>query len=221
VRSCLDYKFSGQPVTVLRLAGIDEVGRGSLFGVVTAAAVVLDRQGAQRLRQLGVTDSKALTAQRRERLAAEIMAIALDVQIGTASVAEIDQFNILQATFLAMRRAITALDSPPDLCSVDGNHAIPQLKMPQRTVIQGDRRDLAISAASIVAKVWRDREITAIAADYPGYDLARNKGYGTASHRAALQRLGITSEHRRSFAPCRQIVERSQLPLLTFETESG
>ena len=208
-------------MNVLRIAGVDEVGRGSLFGVVTAAAVVLDRGGIKQLQRLGVTDSKALSARRREQLAAEITAIALDVQVGTASVAEIDQLNILQATFLAMRRAIAALKPPPDLCSVDGNSAIPQLAIPQRTVIQGDRQDLAIGAASIVAKVWRDREITAIAATYPGYDLTRNKGYGTASHRAALQRLGVTPEHRLSFAPCRQAAEQSQLPLWLSGEDGG
>jgi ribonuclease HII len=213
----MDRRGGGLPVTVLRVAGVDEVGRGSLFGVVAAAAVVLDRDGVRRLTHLGVTDSKALSAQRREQLAADITAIALDVRIGTASVAEIDQFNILQATFLAMRRAIAALDPPPDLCSVDGNRAIPQLGIPQRTVIQGDRRDLAIGAASIVAKVWRDREIAAIATRYPGYDLAQNKGYGTASHRAALQQLGVTPDHRLSFSPCRQAAAQSQLSLLTLE----
>lgn len=200
-------------MTVLRIAGIDEVGRGALLGMVTAAAVVLDRAGLQELRRLGVTDSKALTSMRREQLAADISRVALDVQIGTASVAEIDRLNILQATFLAMRRAIAALEPPPDLCSVDGNRAIPGLEIPQRTVIQGDRRDLVIGAASIVAKVWRDREMTAIADRYPAYDLAQNKGYGTAKHRAALQHYGVTPDHRRSFAPCRQVAEQFQLPL--------
>jgi ribonuclease HII len=202
-------------LTVLRIAGVDEVGRGALFGMVTAAAVVLDRAGLQDLRRLGVTDSKALTAARREQLAAEIAKIALDVQIGTASVAEIDRLNILQATFLAMRRAIAALEPSPDLCSVDGNRAIPDLGIPQRTVIQGDRRDLVIGAASIVAKVWRDREITAIADRYPAYDLARNKGYGTANHRSALQKHGVTPEHRLSFAPCRQAADQAQLSLFS------
>jgi ribonuclease HII len=202
-------------VTVVRIAGVDEVGRGALFGVVTAAAVVLDRAGLCELHRLGVTDSKALSSRRREQLALDIAQIALDVQIGTASVAEIDRLNILQATFLAMRRAIAALHPAPDLCSIDGNRSIPQLAIPQRTVIQGDRRDLAIGAASIVAKVWRDREIAAIADRYPAYDLAQNKGYGTATHRAALQQHGITPDHRRSFAPCRQALEHSQLSLLT------
>lgn len=201
-------------MTVLRIAGIDEVGRGALLGMVTAAAVVLDRAGLQELRRLGVTDSKALTSVRREQLAVEIGRIALDVQIGTASVAEIDRLNILQATFLAMHRAIAALEPPPDLCSVDGNRAIPGLEIPQRTVIQGDRRDLVIGAASIVAKVWRDRAIVAIADRYPAYDLAHNKGYGTAAHRAALQQYGVTPDHRLSFAPCRPAAEQSQLSLL-------
>ncbi len=166
-----------------------------------------------RLRQLGVTDSKALSPERRECLAEAIEAIALSVGIGTASVAEIDRVNILQATFLAMRRAIAQLDSPPDLCSVDGNRAIPQLAIPQRTVVKGDRRDLAIGAASIVAKVWRDRQIVALSERYPGYDLASNKGYGTAKHTDGLVRLGVTPEHRMSFAPCREAIEKRQLSL--------
>ncbi len=201
-------------MTVLRIAGVDEVGRGALFGMVTAAAVVIDHAGLQELRRLGVTDSKALTSGRREQLAADISRIALDVQIGTASVAEIDRLNILQATFLAMHRAIAALEPSPDLCSVDGNRAIPRLGIPQCTVVQGDRRDLVIGAASIVAKVWRDRAIIAIADRYPAYDLAQNKGYGTVAHRSALQQYGVTPDHRLSFAPCRQAAEQSQLSLL-------
>lgn len=202
-------------MTVVRIAGVDEVGRGALLGEVTATAVVIDCVGLQDLRRLGVTDSKALRPQQREQLAQDIARIALDVQIGTASVAEIDQLNILQATFLAMRRAIAALNPPPDLCSVDGNRAIPDLTIPQRTVIQGDRRDLVIGAASIVAKVWRDREMTRIADRYPAYDLAQNKGYGTAAHLAALQQHGVTPDHRLSFAPCRQALAQSQLSLFS------
>jgi len=178
-----------------------------------AAAAIVDRAGAIELARLGVTDSKALSASRRERLAREIEAIALSVGIGAASVAEIDRLNILQATFLAMRRAIATLAPPPDLCSVDGNRTIPALAIPQRTVVKGDRHDLAIGAASIVAKVWRDRQIVALADRYPGYDLATNKGYGTAKHTDGLARLGVTPEHRLSFAPCRRAAAARQLAI--------
>jgi ribonuclease HII len=122
--------------------------------------------------------------------------------VAEASVEEIDRLNILGATFLAMRRAIALLDPPPDRCLVDGNRPIPELVCPQEPIVPGDRQSVAIAAASILAKVTRDAQIVQLADRYPGYDLAANKGYGTATHRAALQTLGPTPLHRRSFAPC-------------------
>lgn len=195
-----------------RIAGVDEVGRGALFGPVVAAAVVLSPEGARELAALGVADSKTLSPDRRRALVTPIRAIALDCQVAAATVAEIDRLNILQATFLAMRRAIAALEPPPTLCRVDGNRPVPGLAIPQETWVKGDSRSAAIAAASILAKVWRDDEIVRLAADYPQYDLASNKGYGTAKHRAALAQFGPTPLHRRSFAPCQQ---QLALPLET------
>jgi ribonuclease HII len=183
------------------IAGVDEVGRGALFGPVVAAAVILPADTAD-LAAAGVTDSKRLTPSQRVALAQLIRAIAIDCQIGVASVGEIDRLNILQASLLAMRRAILRLSPSPDLCLIDGNQKVPILLIPQQTWVKGDQHSLAIAAASIVAKVWRDALITRLDSRYPGYDLAHNKGYGTANHRQALETLGITRYHRRSFAPC-------------------
>ncbi len=183
-------------------AGVDEVGRGCLFGPVVAAAVILPDGSDTPLLTAGVTDSKLLSPRQRQNFAQQIAAIAVDCQIGVASVAEIDRLNILQASLLAMRRAVLKLRVMPDGCWVDGNQRIPNLPMAQQTWVKGDLECVAIAAASIVAKVWRDDLITRLDSQYPGYDLSRNKGYGTAKHRAALQRLGLTPQHRRSFAPC-------------------
>lgn len=184
------------------IAGVDEVGRGALFGPVVAAAVILPESAAAELTALGVTDSKLLSPGQRDRLVEQIRRLATDCQIGIASVREIDRLNILQASLLAMRRAIARLSPPPDLCLVDGNQRIPGLLIPQQTIIKGDQGCLAIAAASIIAKVWRDRLIVRLSARYPSYDLATNKGYGTAAHRLALQAHGRTPQHRRSFKPC-------------------
>lgn len=184
------------------IAGVDEVGRGALFGPVVAAAVILPEAATQNLIAAGVTDSKKLTATQRLVLANMIRAIAIDYQIGVASAQEIDQINILQASLLAMQRAILRLTPTPTLCLIDGNQKVPHLPMPQRTLIKGDQQSLAIAAASILAKVWRDELITRLDRRYPGYDLATNKGYGTPKHRQGLQTLGITRYHRRSFSPC-------------------
>ena len=179
-------------------AGIDEVGRGCLAGAVYAAAVILDPAAVPS----GLRDSKQLSATRRRVLADQIRASALAWAVGRAEVEEIDRLNILQATFVAMRRAIAALPNPPPLCLVDGN-ADPGLGLPTRLIVGGDRSEAAIMAASILAKVERDAEMIRLDACYPGYGLARHKGYGTADHLAALDRLGPSAQHRMSFAPCR------------------
>ncbi|MGD1936519.1 MAG: ribonuclease HII [Cyanophyceae cyanobacterium] len=186
---------------------MDEVGRGCLFGPVVAAAVTVSPAGSQELHRAGVRDSKVLSPAQRQRLVPVIQSVAIAWKTASASVAEIDQLNILQAALLAMGRAVNALNPAPDLCWVDGNRAIPHLTIPQETVIKGDQRSVAIAAASILAKEWRDRQVLDLAKDYPGYDLASNKGYGTAKHRDGLKKLGLTPHHRRSFAPCRQILE--------------
>ncbi len=205
------------------LVGLDEVGRGALFGPVVAAAVVLSPESYLSLSTLGVTDSKLLSAAQRSRLVTQIRQASLDCQIGMASVAEIDRLNILQASLLAMRRAFLKLNVTPTFCLVDGNQSIPNLAIEQQTLVQGDRRSLAIAAASIIAKVWRDDLIIRLAQHYPGYGLDRHKGYGTLIHRQAIDQYGLTSQHRRSFAPC-QISQASptteQLPLnLLCETQ--
>lgn len=187
------------------VAGVDEVGRGALFGPVVAAAVILPTDSIKDLADQGVTDSKQLSAQQRSRLAGMIQERAIACRIGLASVREIDRLNILQAALLAMKRAILRLTPAPALCLVDGNRPIPGLLIPQRTIVKGDRTYLAIAAASIIAKVWRDALITRLDATYPGYDLLSNKGYGTAKHRHALETLGVSSQHRRSFSPCRPL----------------
>jgi ribonuclease HII len=191
-----------EPDETSHLAGVDEVGRGALFGPVVAAAVILPVAAHAHLINAGVTDSKLLSAVRRKQLAQEIRAVAIACHIGMASVREIDRLNILQATFLAMKRAIKQLHPQPTLCLVDGNQEIPGLLIPQQTIIKGDQKSVAIAAASIVAKVWRDDLIGRLAARYPGYDLNANKGYGTTKHRLALQQWGISAQHRRSFSPC-------------------
>jgi len=181
------------------VAGIDEAGRGPWAGPVVAGAVILDpRELPDDLRH-GLDDSKALRPAARERLFARLPACAR-IGIGRAEVEEIDTLNILQATMLAMARAAGALGVVPDLALVDGNR-VPELPCPARAVVKGDAKSLSVAAASIVAKVTRDRVMAELAAAYPGYGWERNAGYGTAEHRAALERLGVTPHHRRSFAP--------------------
>ena len=182
-------------------AGVDEVGRGALFGPVVAAAVILPEHAIASLTAAGVTDSKKLSAQKRQQLAVQIRQTA-NCAIGMASAYEIDRINILQASLLAMHRAVSSLLPQPRFCLVDGNQRIPELPMEQRTVIKGDLHELAIAAASIVAKVWRDELIVRLSDRYPGYDLASNKGYGSAKHLAGIKQLGITRQHRTSFKSC-------------------
>ncbi|MBW4470971.1 MAG: ribonuclease HII [Stenomitos rutilans HA7619-LM2] len=196
------------------MAGVDEVGRGALFGPVVAAAVILSPETAASLAEAGVTDSKLLSAERRLVLAQQILASAVAAQVRYASVWEIDRLNILQASLLAMKRAVLKLSVVPELCLVDGNQRIPGLTIPQQTLVKGDQRSLAIASASILAKVWRDQLITRLAIKYPHYDLAANKGYGTTAHRAALHVHGLSRWHRRSFSPCRLAAKLGDEPLL-------
>lgn len=187
-----------------RLCGVDEAGRGPLAGPVVAAAVVLDPERPIE----GLRDSKKLSAARRERLADEIRDRALDWALGRAEADEIDRLNILQATLLAMRRAVESLRTPPQRVLVDGNRC-PRLNVACEAVVRGDATVPAISAASILAKVARDAEMQRLHATYPGYGFDGHKGYPTAAHLAALARIGPCPEHRRSFAPVRRAIEGS------------
>lgn len=185
------------------IAGVDEVGRGCLFGPVVAAAVILPKSALNQLTVDGVKDSKKLTSARRSKLTVDIQQVALDWKIGVASVAEIDRINIFHASLLAMKRAVNKLKVQPELCLVDGKWSIPDLVIPQQTIVKGDERSLTIAAASIIAKVWRDELILRLAKKYPLYDLAKNKGYGTRQHLIALQKYGPSPLHRTSFSPCK------------------
>lgn len=186
-------------------AGVDEVGRGCLFGPVVAAGVLLPEAAIARLTAAGLRDSKQLRPQQRLLLAEQIQLLAIDWCIGLASVAEIDRLNILQASLLAMRRAVLKLSPQPSICLVDGNQRIPDLPMRQQTLVKGDQTEPAIAAASILAKVWRDALVVRLAGRYPDYDLAANKGYGSPRHLQALQQFGPTRYHRQSFRPCRVV----------------
>lgn len=178
------------------IVGIDEAGRGPWAGPVVAAAVVLD---PERIPQ-GINDSKSLTEDDREHLYAKITASALAVGIGIGEVDRIDRDNILVATLWAMTEAVAGLPISPRLAIIDGNRA-PRLKCQTRPIIKGDAKCLSIAAASIIAKVTRDRMMTELALSCPGYGFERHKGYGTPEHKAALSRLGVTPYHRRSFKP--------------------
>ncbi len=183
------------------IAGVDEVGRGPLAGDVVAAAVILDPQ-----RPIdGLRDSKKLSGARREVLAELIRDRALAWSVARASVAEIDRLNILQASLLAMHRAVQGLNPQPDYVLVDGNR-LPRWEYSSEPVVKGDDRVPAIAAASILAKVQRDSELVALDRQYPGYGFAAHKGYPTAAHLAALENLGVTPAHRRSFAPVRKLL---------------
>ncbi|KUJ84330.1 ribonuclease HII [Microbulbifer flavimaris] len=182
------------------LAGVDEVGRGPLAGDVVAAAVILDP--ARPIE--GLADSKKLSEKKRERLFDEIRERALSFAIARATVDEIDRLNILHASLLAMRRAVEQLSIQPEFVLVDGNRK-PEWSYVCDTVVKGDGRVAAIGAASILAKVTRDREMVALDSVYPGYGLAGHKGYPTKVHMEALERLGPTPIHRQSFAPVKQL----------------
>ena len=187
-----------------RVAGIDEAGRGPLAGPVYAAAAVIDRTRAARKLLRMIDDSKKLSHEQREE-AHEAMIVSGVVQfaVAEASVEEIDRINILQATFLAMRRALQALAEQPEVVLVDGNRAPPQLGCRAETIVGGDAHSYSIAAASIFAKVARDRYMTKLAETFPGYGWESNRGYGSAQHLDALTLLGPTPHHRMSFAPLR------------------
>jgi len=184
------------------IAGVDEAGRGPLAGPVVAAAVILDDQNPIQ----GLADSKVLTARRREQLYDEIRAKALCCSIAQASVQEIDEINILQATMLAMRRAVDGLRLKPAKVLVDGNR-LPVLDTLAEAIVKGDSKVAAISAASILAKVTRDRWCAELDAQYPQYGFAGHKGYGTAEHLQALQTHGACPEHRKSFSPVAKVLQ--------------
>ncbi len=197
----LSHKASG-----LLVAGVDEVGRGPLAGPVVTAAVILDPEHPIE----GLMDSKKLSEKRREKLAVFIKERSLAWSIGRAEVEEIDEINILQATMLAMQRAVAGLSPAPEHVLVDGNRC-PKFNCSAEAIIKGDGLVPAISAASIIAKVSRDNEMVELDALYPGYGLAGHKGYPTKAHRDALIELGVTSIHRRSFGPVKRAIENETL----------
>ena len=207
VKSNPDFSFemSAQARGFSRVAGVDEVGRGPWAGPVTAAAVILDPDNIPE----GLNDSKQLTAKRRESLFDQLMTCA-DVSIADVSVAEIDEINILRASHLAMIRALDGLDSPADYALIDGNTLPRGIGLPAAAVVKGDGRSLSIAAASIVAKVWRDRLMMALAQQHPGYGWETNAGYGTPAHQAGLKCHGVTPHHRRSFKPIHNILYQAK-----------
>lgn len=182
----------------MRVAGADEAGRGSLFGRVYAAAVILDAARPVH----GLADSKTLTARRRGELAGDIRANAMTWAVAWADADEIDRINIYQASRLAVARAVAGLDPAPDYLLIDALRV--DVDLPQESIIKGDAKVASIAAASILAKVARDEWVEAVEAEYPGYGLARHKGYATPEHQEALMRLGPTRLHRRSYAPVRE-----------------
>lgn len=202
------------------VAGTDESGRGPWAGPVFAAAVILDAGRLPRALRYGINDSKQMSAVRRREMFAALAPYAR-IGIGQASVEEIDQINILQASLVAMSRAVENLGVCPDHVIVDGKHP-PRLSCPVRCVVKGDSLSLSVAAASIVAKVTRDRMMTELARAFPGYGWDHNFGYGTAEHQAALETIGATRHHRRSFAPVLRVLQiHGQLAACRSETKYG
>ncbi|MBK1620455.1 ribonuclease HII [Lamprobacter modestohalophilus] len=199
------------PVLNERVAGVDEAGRGPLAGPVCAAAVILDPANSPS----GIADSKLLSATRREALAIAIEDSAIAWAVAFVDVAEIDRINILQASLLAMRRALDALAVSPTLALIDGNRCPDGLSCRSQAVVRGDRTVISIGAASILAKVARDQEMRRLDHCYPGYGFAQHKGYGTKAHVEALDRLGPCIEHRRSFAPVRIRLQNGASPAVS------
>lgn len=196
-----DIEASAQAHGYTRIAGIDEVGRGPLAGPVVAAAVVLDPQNIPK----GLNDSKQLTKLQREKLCEEILQVA-DVAVAEATVAEIEEHNILRASHMAMIRAVTGLKGNADYALIDGNQVPRGMNLPSATVVKGDTKSLSIAAASIVAKVHRDKTMFALAQQHPGYGWETNQGYPTKEHKAGLKCHGVTPHHRRTFAPVHNIL---------------
>ena len=201
----MKLEASGLVIPAGRVAGVDEAGRGPLAGPVIAGAVILDPDNPVN----GLRDSKRLSAARREALYDEIRDTALAWAVGRADVEEIDRINILQASLLAMQRAVVALQPAAEYALIDGNRC-PDLPCAAQAIVKGDSLVAAISAASIMAKVTRDREMIELDAKYPGYGLAQHKGYPSKTHVEALQRLGVLPVHRRSYAPVRRVIEAWQ-----------
>jgi ribonuclease HII len=202
----LEHRFRAQGHTYI--AGIDEAGRGAWAGPVVAAAIILplgrpDLRAALR----GVNDSKQLTARQREQWFAVIHEVALAVGVGGAGPAEIDRDGIVAATRAAMERAVAMLTPLPDALLIDAVDLTNVITLPQRALHYGDSISLSIAAASIVAKVSRDRVMAVLDARYPGYGFARHKGYGTAAHREALRQIGVSEAHRRSYAPVHELIQ--------------
>lgn len=198
-----DFSFeqAAQARGFLQIAGVDEVGRGPLAGPVVAAAVILDPANIP----AGLNDSKKLTAKKRDALYDELLAVA-DVSIAEATVAEIDTHNILRASHIAMVRAVAGLRKTADYALIDGNMVPRDLVIPSETIIKGDGRSLSIAAASVVAKVWRDRHMVALAQQHPHYGWENNAGYPTAQHKLGLEQFGVSEHHRRSFKPIHNIL---------------
>jgi len=190
----------------LRIAGVDEVGRGPLAGPVTAAAVVLDLTAVPE----GLNDSKKMTAGRRDALA-ETLQTCAEVSVAHATVEEIDDLNILKASHLAMVRAVEGLGTPPNALLIDGNLIPANLTIPAQAIVKGDARSVSIAAASIVAKVCRDKIMVELAQQHPGYGWETNAGYPSKSHKLALQNLGVTPHHRRSFKPVHNILYQDKI----------
>ncbi|MBK19865.1 MAG: ribonuclease HII [Rhodospirillaceae bacterium] len=197
-----DLKFENQYDGVV--AGIDEVGRGPWAGPVVSAAVIIDECNLPSELGAIIDDSKKLSVSKREDIASRLKKCA-QIGIGAATPEEIDDLNILRATFLSMERALNDLPVRPDFALVDGNRE-PALPCPCQTIVKGDSISLSIAAASIVAKVWRDNIMKKLSLSYPGYGWERNAGYGTAQHSKALDELGVTPHHRKSFAPIIKIL---------------
>lgn len=202
-----DFEFEKAALSggAFHVAGVDEVGRGPLCGPVTAAAVVLNPDDIP----AGLNDSKKITSKKRDALFDEILAKS-DCCIAHASVAEIDELNILRAAHLAMERAVAGLKTPADFALIDGNMIPKGLTIPSEAVVKGDGRSLSIAAASIIAKVERDRIMADLATEFPGYGWKKNAGYGTKQHLDALNRLGVTPHHRRSFKPIHNILYQAK-----------
>ncbi|KQB96448.1 ribonuclease HII [Loktanella sp. 1ANDIMAR09] len=198
-----DFRFehAAQTRGFLHIAGVDEVGRGPLAGPVVAAAVILDPANIP----AGLNDSKKLTAKKRDALYDELLAVA-DVSIAEATVAEIDTHNILRASHIAMVRAVAGLVQTADYALIDGNMVPRDLVIRSETIIKGDGRSLSIAAASIVAKVWRDRHMVALAQQHSHYGWEKNAGYPTAQHKLGLEQFGVSEHHRRSFKPIHNIL---------------